>query len=239
MSGDFNKDLENLLKEIDIEINAEHINKFKKYMDLLIEWNKKINLTAIVEQNEIIIKHFVDSLTISKYIDRGSKVVDIGTGAGFPGIPLSIINNNTDFKLVDSLNKRIIFLDEIVKELGLSNVENIHSRAEDFGHNKLYREQFDYAVSRAVANLSTLVEYLIPTVKVGGKIICMKGFEIEEELNNAKTAIKKLGGEVVEVVDFNLPETDFKRNVVIIEKKHNTAKEYPRKAGIPSKKPLI
>lgn len=238
MEEKFNEDLKRLLQEININVNEEQLHSFYKYMNLLLEWNEKINLTALTEQNDIILKHFVDSLTVLKYIKDNKTIVDVGTGAGFPGIPLSVVCKNNKFTLVDSLNKRINFLDEVKKELDLKNIETIHSRAEDFGQNKIYREQFDYAVSRAVANLSVLVEYLIPLVKVGGKIICMKGCEIEEEVDDAKFAIKELGGEIKEIEDFYLPETDMKRNVIIIEKIKNTSEKYPRKAGTPSKQPL-
>ena len=231
-------DLENLLKKIDIEIKNEEIVQFYEYMKILIEWNEKINLTAITEANDIILKHFVDSLTINKYLKNNEKIVDIGTGAGFPGIPLAIMNKTNEFFLVDSLNKRINFLNEVKQNIKLDNITTIHSRAEDFGQNKLYREKFDIAVSRAVANLSVLLEYLLPAVKVGGKVICMKGSQIEEEINEAKFAINELGGKINKVEDFYLPGTDMKRNVIVIEKIKSTPKKYPRKAGMPSKQPL-
>ena len=207
-------------------------------MNLLIEWNKKINLTAITEPNEIILKHFVDSLTISKYISDGTRVVDVGTGAGFPGIPLKIYRQDIEITLLDSLQKRINFLDEVIKELNLEKIEIIHSRVEDFGKDKRYREKFDIATSRAVANLATLSEYLLPLVKVGGKVISMKGSLIEEELENSKNAIKILGGKIEKVDEFNLPNSDISRNIVLIDKIKETPNKYPRKAGEPSKKPL-
>jgi 16S rRNA (guanine527-N7)-methyltransferase len=238
MNEQFSQNLENLLKKIDIEIKNEEIVQFYEYMKILIEWNEKINLTAITEANDIILKHFVDSLTINKYLKNNEKIVDIGTGAGFPGIPLAIMNKTNEFFLVDSLNKRINFLNEVKQNIKLDNITTIHSRAEDFGQNKLYREKFDIAVSRAVANLSVLLEYLLPAVKVGGKVICMKGSQIEEEINEAKFAINELGGKINKVEDFYLPGTDMKRNVIVIEKIKSTPKKYPRKAGMPSKQPL-
>ena len=230
--------LKEISKEINIELNEEQLNKFKKYMDLLLEWNEKINLTAITEEDEVILKHFVDSMTVLKYIEDGASFVDVGTGAGFPGIPVSIVNNNINVTLVDSLNKRINFLEEVISEIELKNIKSIHSRAEDFGQNKQYREKYDISVSRAVANLSVLVEYLLPLVKVGGKCICMKGSEVEEEITNAKFAIKELGGKIEFVDEFCLPGTDIKRNIIVIRKEKETPKKYPRKSGTPSKQPL-
>ena len=167
-------------EEIDINLTVEQLWKFYSYMELLIEWNEKINLTAIIEPEEIILKHFIDSLTIYKYIEKDNKVVDVGTGAGFPGIPLKIANPELKITLVDSLNKRLIFLQDVINKLQLKNVEIIHARAEDFGQNKKFREKFDIATSRAVANLSTLSEYLIPLVKLNGKCICMKAGDADQ-----------------------------------------------------------
>lgn len=238
MDEQFKEYMQDLAQKINIEISDEEIIKFYKYMELLLDWNEKINLTAITEQNDIILKHFIDSLTIQKYLKNNVKVVDIGTGAGFPGIPLAIMNKTCEFTLVDSLNKRINFLNEVKQNIKLDNIIAIHSRAEDFGQNKVYREKFDVAVSRAVANLSVLLEYLLPAIKVGGKVICMKGSQIEEELKEAEFCIKELGGIVIKVEDFCLPDSDMKRNVVIIEKIKSTPKKYPRKAGVPAKQPL-
>lgn len=229
---------EEMQKKLDIKLNVEQLEKFYKYMGLLIEWNEKMNLTAITEPNEIILKHFVDSLTILKEISNNSKVVDVGTGAGFPGIPLSIANESLKITLVDSLNKRLIFLQEVIEKLELKNVEIIHSRAEDFGQNKKYRENFDFATSRAVANLSTLSEYLIPLVKINGKCICMKASDVEEEINQAKNAINVLGGTIEKIEEFKLPESDIGRTIIIINKQKNTPTKYPRKAGTPSKEPI-
>ena len=220
------------------ELTELQQEQFEKYKDLLLEWNEKINLTAITEEDDIIVKHFVDSMTILKYIEEGKSIVDVGTGAGFPGIPVKIAKSNIEVTLVDSLNKRLLFLEDVISKLNLKQIKTVHSRAEEFGQNKIYREKFDVATSRAVANLSVLVEYLLPLVKVGGKCICMKGSEIEDELKNSKEAIKILGGQIESVEEFTLPDSDIKRNIVIIKKINNTPNKYPRKPGVPSKNPL-
>lgn len=225
-------------KKLTIKLSVEQLEKFYSYMSLLLEWNEKMNLTAITEPNEIILKHFVDSLTILNEINNNSKVVDVGTGAGFPGIPLSIANESLKITLVDSLNKRLIFLQEVIDKLELKNIEIVHSRAEDFGQNKKYRENFDIATSRAVANLSTLSEYLIPLVKINGKCICMKASDVEEEINQAKNAINVLGGTIEKIKEFKLPESDIGRTIIVINKQKNTPIKYPRKAGTPSKEPI-
>ena len=224
--------------KLNINLTVEQLNKFYKYMEMLITWNEKINLTAIIEPHEIILKHFIDSLTLDKYLKNNENLVDVGTGAGFPGVPLSIMNPTLKITLVDSLNKRLIFLQEVVKELKLENVELIHARAEEFGQNKKYREKFDIATSRAVANLSSLSEYLVPLVKIGGKVISMKAGDAQEEIKNAQNAINTLGGQVNKIEEFCLPDSDINRTIIIIEKKCSTKKCYPRKAGIPSKEPI-
>lgn len=235
---EFSYEMKDKMKRINIDITDKQVKKFFSYMNLLIEWNKKINLTAIIEPDEIILKHFVDSLTISKYISDGTRVVDVGTGAGFPGIPLKIYRQDLEITLLDSLQKRINFLDEVIRELNLEKIETVHSRVEDFGKDKKYREKFDISTSRAVANLATLSEYLLPLVKIGGKVISMKGSLIEEELENSKNAIKILGGEIERVDEFDLPNSDISRNIILIDKIKETPNKYPRKAGEPSKKPL-
>lgn len=235
---EFKKVFMEYAKKINIDINEEQINKFYDYMNLLIEWNNKINLTAITDYNEIILKHFVDSLTINKCIKENNYVVDVGTGAGFPGIPLKIIRDDIKIVLVDSLNKRINFLNEVIKELNLKNIETVHARAEEFGRNKKYRQKFDIATSRAVANLSTLSEYMIPLVKINGRCICMKGKEIKEELKDSLNAIKVLGGKVENVEEFELADNDINRSIIYILKEKDTPNKYPRKAGTPSKDPI-
>lgn len=226
------------LKDFNIKINDEQIKKFMNYMNLLLEWNEKINLTAITQPDEVKLKHFVDSLTVLKYINDDDKVIDIGTGAGFPGIPLKIMKGNTKITLLDSLNKRINFLNIVIETLNLRNIQAIHGRAEEIARNKLYREKYDVTVSRAVANLSTLSEYMLPFVKVGGKCICMKGANVNEEIEKAKNAIKELGGEIERVDNFYLSDNDNERNIIIIRKVKETSSKYPRKAGMPSKEPL-
>ena len=225
-------------KQIDIEFNDKQLNQFYDYMNLLLDWNEKINLTAITEPEEVILKHFIDSLTINKYIENNKTIADVGTGAGFPGIPLKIYRPDLNVVLVDSLNKRINFLNEVICKLDLKGISAVHSRIEDFGKDKKHRENYDYVTARAVANLTTLSEYLIPISKINGKCICMKGDEIEEELDNSKAAINILGGKIDKVDYFELPNSDISRNVIIIEKIKNTPNKYPRKAGMPSKEPL-
>ena len=234
----FNEKFLEKLNKIQLNVNDEVLNKFWVYMTNLLEWNKKINLTAITEEDDIILKHFIDSLTILEYIPEKSNVIDVGTGAGFPGIPLKIVREDINMTLMDSLNKRITFLNEVINKLGLKKINAIHSRAEELAKMPEHREKYDIAVSRAVANLSTLSEYMIPFVKVGGKCICMKGSNIEEELKTAKNAIKELGGEIEKVINFKLPDSDNERNIIIIKKVRNTKSKYPRKAGMPSKEPL-
>ena len=238
---DFEEFKEKLITSVDaleITLSEMQLKQFYTYMNLLIDWNKKINLTAIVEPNEIILKHFVDSLTILKYISDGTKIIDVGTGAGFPGIPLKIAKPSIEIVLLDSLQKRINFLEEVIKQLNIEKIKTIHSRVEDFGKDQKYREKFDMATSRAVANLSTLSEYLLPLVKVGGKVISMKGSFIGEELENSKNALNILGGKIEKIEKLNLPNSDMNRNILIINKIKNTPNKYPRKAGEPSKKPL-
>ena len=235
---DFKEELRKAAEIIGITLNNEMLDKFYEYKNMIIEWNKKINLTAIIDDTEFIIKHFVDSITISKYIDADKKIIDIGTGAGFPGIPLNIVNNGNKTILFDSLNKRLKVLEEIINKLGLKNITTLHGRAEETFKNKEYREKFDIATSRAVAALNVLVELMLPAVKVGGICICMKGNNAEEEINEAKKAIKGLGGEIVKVEKIVLPILNLERNIIIIKKVKQTPNKYPRKPGTPQKEPI-
>lgn len=232
-------DLKVCAEQFDIEISDRQLEQFQIYYEMLIEKNKVMNLTAITEKKEVIRKHFLDSIAILKYEDLSEKkVIDIGTGAGFPGIPLKIMRPDMELTLLDSLNKRILFLNEVVEALKLENVNTIHGRAEDYAHNSDYRGQYDYVVSRAVANLATLSEYCIPFVRVGGCFISYKSGNMEEELKNSKNAIFLCGGKYIKIEKFILPDSDMERSFIFIEKMQNTAKQYPRKSGIPSKNPL-
>ena len=234
---EFYSEMNQKLKELNININDKQNKQFYDYMNMLIEWNEKMNLTAITDPQEIIQKHFIDSLTIKKYINEEDKVVDVGTGAGFPGIPLNIVDDKAKYILVDSLNKRINFLNEVIEELSLENIKAIHSRIEDFG--KENKEQFNVATSRAVAPLNVLLEYLLPLVKEGGICICMKGANIEQELEESKKCLEILGGKVEKIEQLELPQSDIKRNIIIVRKVGKTPEKYPRKSGLASKEPII
>lgn len=231
---------ENKLKELGITLTDEMKVQFLSYYRILVEWNQVMNLTGITEYEEVNEKHFIDSLSIVKALDMNHilNAIDIGTGAGFPGIPLKIVFPHLHVTLLDSLNKRIKFLNAVIEELGLKGIETIHGRAEDFAKQKDYREQYDLCVSRAVANLSTLSEYCLPYVKTGGTFTPYKSGDIDEEVNLSKKAIHILGGNIEEVIKFELPGTDVKRSFVKIKKISATPKKYPRKAGLPSKEPL-
>jgi len=235
-----NKILLDKVGELSISLNEKQVEQFIKFYELLIEWNKVMNLTGITEYNEVVEKHFVDSLSLIKTVDinKVEYVIDIGTGAGFPGIPLKIAFPHLKITLLDSLNKRIKFLNAVIEELGLEDIHTIHGRAEDFAKQDAYREKYDLCVSRAVANLSTLSEYCLPYVNVDGMFVPYKSGDIEEELNNSKKAVQILGGKIEKTIKFELPGTDIGRSFVKIKKVKNTAKKYPRKAGLPSKEPL-
>lgn len=237
--SEFSSILKKKGKLINVDMEGIQVERFYKYMNMLVEWNEKINLTAITEPNDIIDKHFIDSLTIEKYIKENSKVIDIGTGAGFPGIPLSIIRDDLNITLMDSLNKRINFLDEVVKENVLNNVDTVHSRAEELARNSGFRAKYDVVTSRAVASLNILLEYMIPFAKVGGYCICMKGSNIDEELENAQKALEVLNAKVEKIDTFKLPGNDYGRNIIVIKKTGETPKKYPRKPGTPAKEPIL
>lgn len=228
------------LEKLNIHLNEKQVYQFIKYYEMLIETNKVMNLTAITDFDEVIDKHFVDSLALIQAIDLNKelKVIDVGTGAGFPGVPLKIAFPELDILLLDSLNKRIHFLDQVISELGLENIQTIHGRAEDFGKNPLYREKFDLCVSRAVANLSTLSEYCVPFVQVDGYFISYKSGKVQEELDASRHAVDILGGKVEKCLNYALADTDMERSLVVIHKLKPTKKAYPRKAGKPSKEPL-
>ena len=226
------------LKELNIELTEKQLEQFYEYMNILIEWNKVMNLTNITEPIEVIQKHFVDSLTVLKHIKETDMIIDVGTGAGFPGIPIKIAFPKTKIVLLDSLNKRIKFLNEVIAKLKINDVEAMHGRAEELAHNKIYREKYDIAIARAVAPLNVLSEYLLPFIKVNGIAICMKGSKGKEEAKNGEKAIEILGGKIKEIKEFELPNTDICITILILEKNKNTDKKYPRRSGIPSKEPL-
>ena len=228
------------LNKIGITLTDIQREQFDRYYELLVERNKVMNLTGITEYDEVNLKHFTDSLTIVRVSDMSeiSTLIDIGTGAGFPGIPLKIVFPEIKVVLLDSLNKRIRFLNEVIAKLGLNGIETIHGRAEDFAKKADYREKFDLCVSRAVANLATLSEYCLPYVKVGGYFVPYKSEEVDEEVEQARNAAKILGGTIEEVYKFKLQGTEIGRSFIKIKKIKSTAKRYPRKAGLPAKEPL-
>lgn len=231
------------LEELNIAISKEQEDMLFTYYDMLIEKNKVMNLTAITELNEVVVKHFIDSISIVKAVDikilnSDIKIIDVGTGAGFPGIPLKIVFPKLKITLLDSLNKRLIFLNEVIDKLSLHNISTVHGRCEDVGRDIKYREKYDLCVSRAVANLSTLCELSIPFVRIGGQFVSYKAGDSKEEIKNAEFAVSKLGGKMKNIVEFNLPKSDLKRVFVVIEKTKETPKVYPRKAGTPLKAPL-
>lgn len=233
---------EKYLEQFQITLSNKQKEQFLKYYELLVEWNGFMNLTAITEFDDVMKKHFADSLSIVKAFSEirteKLKVIDIGTGAGFPGIPLKIVFPQIELTLLDSLQKRLKFLQEVIEQLELGEVELIHGRAEDFCKPSMKREQYDLCVSRAVANLATLSELCLPYVKVGGKFIPYKSEKAEEEVKAAQKAVRLLGGEVKDQIEFELPESDIGRTLVVIEKKSATPKKFPRKAGMPAKEPI-
>jgi len=226
---------------VGLEFNEKKYAEFMRYKDLIKEWNEKINLTAIKEDEEIVKKHFIDSMKVFEFdqLKNAKNIIDIGTGGGFPGIPMKIIKPEINIVLLDSLNKRIKFLDEVIKDLQLENIKAIHGRAEDYAQEVQYREKFDIAVSRAVANLTVLSEFCIPYVKVGGYFVAMKGPAVEEEIKLSKNAIRMLGGKIEHIEKVQIEDSDLNHNLVIIKKIAGTNKKYPRKAGMVTRSPLL
>lgn len=226
--------------DVNLPFNEETYNKFMQYKDMIKYWNEKINLTAIVEDEQIVKKHFIDCIKIFKFLPlkEAKSIIDIGTGAGFPGIPIKIIKPDINVVLLDSLNKRINFLNEVINKIELKNISTIHGRAEDFSRKIEYREKSDVAVSRAVANLAVLSELCIPYVKVGGYFVAMKGPSVEEEIKDGRNAVSILGGKIEDIIKIEIENSDLNHNLVVIKKVKETPKIYPRKAGTAVKKPL-
>lgn len=228
------------IEELGISTNDEMLNNLKIYREILVEWNQVMNLTGIEDEKEVYIKHFLDSISAVKngYIKDGMSIIDVGTGAGFPGMPLRICLENLKVTLLDSLNKRINFLQEVAKNVGIDDIEYIHGRAEDFGKYEKYREQYDIATARAVAGLPVLMEFCIPFVKVGGYFICLKGPNANLELEESKAAMETLGVEFIEKINVDLPDSQLNHNILVFKKVKNTPEKYPRKAGKPAKSPI-
>lgn len=235
------KEFEELFKsecqKNDINLEKNEYEKFYNYMLGIVEWNEKINVTAITEHKEFLVKHLIDSLTISKYVKSGKNLIDIGTGAGFPGIPLKIANPDLHVTLIDSVNKKLNVIREVSKDINLDNLEIIHTRAEDLANNKKYREQYDFATTRAVSKLYTIAEYMLPFLKIGGKAICMKGPNYEEEIEEAKKSIEILGGRIEKIENIMI-DGEIERNIIIISKEKGTPNKYPRGQGKPLKEPI-
>ncbi len=229
--------IKDMFDSYNIKLNDIQINQFESYLTFLIQENEKFNLTAITTPKEIIIKHFIDSVLPYKDIPLNSKVIDVGTGAGFPGIPLKILRNDLHLTLLDSLQKRINFLNNLLEKLNIKDVKTIHSRAEDYVSSN--REIFDIALSRAVASIPTLAEYLIPYVKINGLVMMYKGSKVNEEITLGQKAINELGGKIIKVQNFYLSEVDSERNIVFIKKIHSTNKKYPRGKNLPKIKPIL
>ena len=225
-----------LLHDI-FRVTEKELNELYQYMNGVIEWNDKINVTAITDEKLFIVKHFIDSLLINQYLKGKESLIDIGTGGGFPGIPLKILNEDVKFTLIDSINKKLNVIRDLSEKIGFKKLEIIHTRAEDLANKKEYRENYDLATTRAVSNLSTILEYMLPFVKVGGYAICMKGPNYQEELKEAEKAIQILGGKLDKIETFNI-EGEMERNVLIIKKIKTTPKNYPRSQGKPVKEPI-
>lgn len=223
-------------KIYNLEFNDKQIDNLYNYMIGIIDWNDKVNVTAIVDEKMFIVKHFIDSLTINGYIKGKERIIDIGTGGGFPGIPLKIFNENSKFTLIDSVNKKLNVIRDITSRMEIKNLEVIHARAEDLANKDEYREKYDVATTRAVSNLSTILEYMLPFVKVGGMAVCMKGPNYINELNEAKKAIEILGGKFEKIETFNIDDSE--RNIIIIKKVKKTPENFPRGQGKPLKEPI-
>lgn len=223
-------------KVYNLEFNDKQIDNLYNYMIGIIDWNDKVNVTAIVDEKMFIVKHFIDSLTINGYIKGKERIIDIGTGGGFPGIPLKILNENSKFTLIDSVNKKLNVIRDITSRMEINNLEVIHARAEDLANKDEYREKYDVATTRAVSNLSTILEYMLPFVKVGGMAVCMKGPNYINELNEAKKAIDILGGKFEKIETFNIDDSE--RNIIIIKKVKKTPENFPRGQGKPLKEPI-
>lgn len=239
--NDFKDLLYNESKKINIELNNEQLEQFQKYKELLVEWNTKMNLTAITEDYQVIMKHFIDSLEVVKYIKEDSKIIDVGTGAGFPGIVVAIyFNKKVRITLMDALNKRITFLNEIIKELKLTNIEIVHARAEELSRKEEYREKYDCAISRAVAPLNILLEYDVPFIKINGKCLLLKGSKVAEEINDSKKALDLLSSNISNIYEYSyiIDNEEYKRSIVEITKEKNTNNKYPRNYGKIKKNPL-
>ena len=232
--------IQETFKKINIELTDDQALNLYTYYEMLVEWNKVMNLTGITEFEDVLLKHFIDSVAVCQITDMSKvkSVMDVGTGAGFPGMPLKIVFPHLKITLLDSLNKRIQFLNAVIEKLQLKDIDTIHGRAEDFGRDEQYREQYDMCVSRAVANLSSLSEYCVPFIKVGGRFISYKAGEVEEEVTNAEKAVRTLHCEPATIAKITLPDSDLSRSFVIIKKKGHLDKKYPRKAGMPTKNPL-
>lgn len=234
---EFEKVFSRLMEENKLNVNEKQIDNFYNYMIGILDWNTKINLTAITDEDMFIVKHFIDSLTINKYMENAKSLIDIGTGAGFPGIPLKIMNEKMKVTLIDSVNKKLNVIRELSGNMNLENLEIIHTRAEELAQNNKYREKYDVATTRAVSNLSTISEYMLPFVKLNGIAICMKGPNFKEELDDAKNAVEILGGKVEKIESLNVGE-ELERNIIIIRKVKNTPKKYPRGQSKPLKEPI-
>lgn len=232
--------LQKAFEELNISYDENLLSKFEIYMDSILEWNKKVNLTAITEKEEFIRKHYIDSVLCYNFeeMKKAKRVIDVGTGGGFPGIPLALLFPEKEFTLMDSLKKRLKIIDDLSKEIGINNIVTLHGRAEDMGRNKEHREKYDICVSRAVANLATLSEYCLPFIKKGGNFLAYKGTKAEDEIKEASKAIFLLGGKIQREEKISLPGYDLNHNIIVIDKMQNTSAKYPRKAGIPSKEPL-